>query len=35
MACCNCGHVQENVNDNTACNVCHSNDWSKAYISEN
>jgi uncharacterized membrane protein YcaP (DUF421 family) len=35
MACCNCGHVQENVNDNTSCNVCHSNDWSKAYISEN
>lgn len=32
MACCNCGHVQKMVNKNAACEVCHTTEWSKAYL---
>jgi len=32
MACCNCGHVQKMVNKNAACKVCHTTEWSKAYL---
>ena len=32
-ACCNCGHVQNVSNENTSCEICTSNDWSKAYYS--
>jgi len=31
MACCNCGHVQQLANENEKCELCHADDWSKAY----
>ena len=32
MACCNCGHVQKIDNKNSTCEVCHTTEWSKAYL---
>jgi uncharacterized membrane protein YcaP (DUF421 family) len=32
-ACCNCGHVQHILNENTSCDICTSKDWSIAYLS--
>ena len=31
-ACCVCGHVQQVQNGTTTCEICNSNDWSKAYL---
>ncbi|HKG67858.1 MAG TPA: YetF domain-containing protein [Segetibacter sp.] len=33
-ACCNCGHVQKIVNKRSACEVCHTREWSKAYLTK-
>jgi uncharacterized membrane protein YcaP (DUF421 family) len=33
-ACCNCGHVQNIANNETACELCNSTEWSRAYLSE-
>lgn len=32
MACCRCGHVQENTDENTLCDSCEAKEWSKAYL---
>lgn len=32
LACCNCSHVQKVVSKNSPCEICHSIDWSKAYL---
>jgi uncharacterized membrane protein YcaP (DUF421 family) len=30
-ACCSCGHLQKVPNESTTCEVCNSNEWSRAY----
>lgn len=32
-ACCNCGHLQNLVEDTDHCKICDSSDWSIAYLS--
>jgi len=34
MACCNCGHVQKNESKTASCEICSSNEWSKAYTAD-
>ena len=34
MACCNCGHVQKAISNDTRCSVCNADDWSKAYLTK-
>lgn len=31
-ACCNCGHLQAIRSDSEQCAICHSQDWTKAYL---
>ena len=30
--CCNCGHLQQIARDTDACTICHSQDWTTAYL---
>jgi uncharacterized membrane protein YcaP (DUF421 family) len=32
MACCSCGHVQQVSDKKMPCNVCHSKEWSSAFL---
>ncbi|HEX8334890.1 MAG TPA: YetF domain-containing protein [Segetibacter sp.] len=35
MACCNCGHVQHNMNEQSTCELCNAVEWTKAYLQTN